>query len=202
MKLYYTPGACSQAPHIALSEAGAAFEAVKVDLAAKKLADGTDYRSVNHKGAVPALELDDGSVLTENAAILQYIGEQKSDMLPATGMKRYRLLEWLTYISTELHKGFGPLWNPSTPEEYKKATRETLANKFDYLQERLGDAPYLTGDTFSLADAYAFVILNWSGMHDIDLSRWPGLTAYVARIAARPAVRQVLEAEGLLKQPA
>jgi glutathione S-transferase len=200
VKLYYTPGACSQAPHIALNEAQTSFEAIKVDLAAKKLEDGTDYRSINPKGAVPALELDDGSVLTENAAILQYIGEQKSgDLLPATGMKRYRLLEWLTFISTELHKGFGPLWNPSTPEDYKQATRETLAKKFDYLQERLGDEPYLTGEAFTLADAYAFVILNWTRLHNIDLSRWPGLAAYVQRVARRPAVHQTLQAEGLVK---
>ena len=202
MKLYYTPGACSQAPHIVLREAGTAFEAVKVDLAAKRTESGEDYWQINPKGSVPALELDDGSVLTENAAILQYIGEQKSDLLPATGMKRYRLLEWLTFISTELHKGFGPLWNPATPDAYKETTRQLLAKKFDYLQEQLGDEPYLTGDTFSLADAYAFVILNWTRIHNIDLSRWPGLTAYVARIAQRPAVREVLEAEGLVKQDA
>lgn len=203
MKLYYTPGACSQAPHIVLREAGLPFEPVKVDLAAKRTESGDDYWKINGKGAVPALGLEDGTVLTENAAILQYLADQTSgDLLPSSGIKRYRLLEWLNFIATELHKGFGPLWNPATPEEYKQATREALGKKFDYLQERLGDEPYLAGDTFSLADAYAFVILNWTRIHNIDLSRWPGLTAYVARIAERPAVRQVLEAEGLVKQDA
>jgi len=200
MKLYYSPGACSQAPHIALREAGVSFEAIKVDLKTKRTESGEDYRAINPKGAVPALGLDDGSVLTENAAILQYIGEQKAgDLLPATGMKRYRLLEWLNYIATELHKGFGPLWNPATPDDYKETTRKVLAGKFDYLQAQLGDQPYLTGEQFTVADAYAFVILGWTRIHGIDLSRWPGLVAYVGRIAERPAVRATLEAEGLGK---
>jgi glutathione S-transferase len=201
MKLFFTPGACSQAPHIALREAGASFDLVKVDLATKRTDDGGDYREINSKGAVPALQLDDGTVLTENGAILQYIADQHGgDLMPDSGMKRYRLLEWLNFIATELHKGFGPLWNPATPEDFKETTRQVLAGKFDYLQQQLGDSPFLTGENFTIADAYAYVILNWTGMHKIDLSRWPRLTAFVDRVGQRPAVREALEAEGLVKQ--
>lgn len=203
MKLYYTPGACSQAPHIALREAGASFDLVKVDLAAKRTENGDDYKTINPKGAVPALELDDGSVLTENATILQYIADQiGGDLMPASGVRRYRLLEWVNFIATELHKGFGPLWNPATPDAFKDTTRKLIGTKFDYVQQQLGDGPYLTGESFTIADAYLFVILNWTKIHDIDLSRWPGLTRFVDRVAQRPAVQDVLEAEGLVKQPA
>lgn len=202
MKLYYAPGACSLAPHIALREAGLPFDLVKVDLRAKKLDGGEDYLAINPKGAVPAIGLDDGAVLTENAAILQYIGDQApaSGLLPELGnFKRYRVLEWINYVSTELHKGFGPLWNPTTAPEAKEATRQLLAKKFDYVQERLGDGSYLMGDAFTAPDAYLFVILNWTGMHDIDLSRWPGLGAFMERMKARPAVQEALKAEGLVK---
>jgi glutathione S-transferase len=200
VKLYYTPGACSQAPHIALRETGAHFDLVKIDLATKKTEDGSDYRRINPKGAVPALELGDGSVLTENAAILQYIADELGgDLIPVEGLRRYRLLEWLNYIATELHKGFGPLWNPATPDAYKDATREVLAGKFDYVQQRLGDGPFLTGEEFTIADAYAFVILNWTKIHQIDLSRWPGLTTFARRVAERPSVQATLRAEGLIE---
>jgi glutathione S-transferase len=201
MKLYYAPGACSLAPHIALREAGIPFDLVKVDLVAKRTESGEDYKAVNPKGAVPALGLDDGSVLTENAAILQYVADQGGGdlMPPMMSMKRYRVLEWLNYIATELHKGFGPLWNPATPADYKEATRQALAQKFDYLQAQIGDGPYLTGADFSIADAYAFVVLNWTRVHDIDLSRWPGLAAFSGRVAQRPAVQDALRAEGLVK---
>jgi glutathione S-transferase len=200
MKLYYAPGACSLAPHITLREAGIPFDLVKVDLIAKRTESGEDYKAINIKGAVPALGLDDGSVLTENAAILQYVADQGGGdlMPPMMSMKRYRVLEWLNYIATELHKGFGPLWNPATPADYKEATRQALAQKFDYLQAQIGDGPYLTGADFSIADAYAFVILNWTRVHDIDLSRWPGLTAFSGRVAQRPAVQDALRAEGLV----
>ena len=203
MKLYYSPGACSMAPHIVLRETGADVTLAKVDLAAKKLDDGSDYRAINPKGAVPALELADGSVLTENAAILQYIADEHSggDLIPLSGIRRYRVLEWLTYISTELHKGFGPLWNPSFSAEAKELARKYLGVKFDFVQERMGDAPYLTGEAFTIADAYLFVILNWTGIHGIDLSRWPGLTAFVQRVGARPAVQEAQGAAGLAKQP-
>jgi glutathione S-transferase len=200
MKLYYTPGACSQAPHIALREAALPFDPVLVDLKAKKLPGGEDYFAVNPKGSVPALGLDDGEVLTENAAILQYVGDQApgSDLLPQLGdFRRYRVLEWLNYIATELHKGFGPLWNPASSAEAKDAARDLLAKKFDYVQQRLGDGPYLLGEAFTAPDAYLFVVLSWTQIHQIDLSRWPGLTSYVSRVAERPAVRETLRAEGL-----
>ena len=202
MKLYYAPGACSQAPHIALREARLAFDAVQTDIRAKRLASGEDYLAINPKGAVPALGLDDGSVLTENAAILQYVGDQapESGLLPRLGdFKRYRVLEWLNYIATELHKGFAPLWNPTAAPEAKEAARELLAKKFDYVQEQLGQGPYLLGGSFTVPDAYLFVILNWTRVHHIDLSRWPGLTAFAGRVAARPAVQETLRAEGLVK---
>ena len=200
MKLYYAPGACSQAPHIALREAGLGFEPVKTDIRAKKLEDGTDYRTVNPKGAVPALGLESGDVLTENAAVLQYIGDQSGGrtLLPDGGMRRYRVLEWLTYVSSELHKGFGPLWKGGSDEEKAKA-REALGQKFDFVAEQLGEKPYITGDDFTLADAYLFVMLGWTRIHDIDLNRWPKLVEYRDRVAARPAVRETLEVEGLLK---
>jgi glutathione S-transferase len=148
---------------------------------------------------VPAIELEDGSVLTENAAILQYIGDRTDGALmpELLSIKRYRLLEWLNYIATELHKGFGPLWNPATPADYKDSTREALGHKFDFVQDRIGAGPYLTGEDFTIADAYLFVILNWTRIHDIDLGKWPGLTAFVQRVAARPAVQEALKAEGL-----
>ena len=204
MKLYYTPGACSQAPHIVLREAGLTFDLVQVDLAAKRTQSGEDYLSINPKGAVPALGLDDGSALTENAVILQYLADQAPavGLIPPGGIERYRLLEWVNYIATEIHKGFGPLWNPVTPDAFKQTTRELLGKKFDFLQAALRDRPYITGERFTIADAYAFVVLNWTAMHDIDLSRWPGLTAFVARVAQRPAVRAALEAEGLLRADA
>jgi glutathione S-transferase len=175
---------------------------VLVDLRAKKLPGGEDYFAVNPKGSVPALGLDDGEVLTENAAILQYLGDQAPDsgLLPGLGdFRRYRALEWLNYIATELHKGFGPLWNPSSTPEAKDAARDLLAKKFDYVQQRLGDGPYLLGDTFTAPDAYLFVVLGWTRIHRIDLSRWPGLTAYAARVAERPAVQATLRTEGLVK---
>ncbi|HEY0115810.1 MAG TPA: glutathione transferase GstA [Allosphingosinicella sp.] len=200
MKLYYSPGACSQAPHIALREAGLAFDLVKADIRAKKLEDGSSYLDINPKGAVPALGLDDGAVLTENAAILQYIGDQapQSGLFPVAGdFQRYRVLEWLNYVATELHKGFAPLWNPTSPDSLKQATRELLAKKFDYVQEQLGERPCLLGEQFTLPDAYLFVILGWTRIHGIDLSRWPGLGAYAARVAERPAVDATLRAEGL-----
>lgn len=200
MKLYYTPGACSQAPHIALNEAGLQFDPVLVDLRAKKLPGGDDYFAVNPKGSVPALGLDDGEVLTENAAILQFIGDQApaSGLLPQLGdFRRYRAIEWLNYIATELHKGFGPLWNPSSTPEAKDGARDLLAKKFDYVQQRLGDGPYLLGGAFTAPDAYLFVVLGWTRIHQIDLSRWPGLVAYVSRVSERPAVQATLQKEGL-----
>jgi len=200
MKLYYAPGACSQAPHIVAREAGLPVELVQVEFPSKRTPDGGSLYDVNPKGAVPALKLDDGNVLTENAVILQYLADQAPDSalaLPRSGIDRYRQLEWLNFIATELHKGFGPLWNPATPDAFKEATREALGKKFDYLQQQIGEGPYILGDRFSILDAYAFAVLNWTRIHQIDIGRWPGLAAYLGRVAARPAVQETLRAEGL-----
>jgi glutathione S-transferase len=202
MKLYFAPGACSQAPHIVLHELGLSHDAARVNFPSKTLDDGTSYLQVNPKGAVPALELDGGEVLTENAVIMQYLGDRAGspELLPPLGdFRRYRVLEWVNYIATELHKGFGPLWNPASAPEWKAATRELVGKKFDYVEGRLGDGPYLMGERFTIADAYLFVILGWTTMHDIDLARWPNLTAFRERVMQRPAVRHVLQFEGLLE---
>lgn len=202
MKLYYSPGACSQAPHIALIEAGLPFELAKVDLATKRLESGEDYLAINSKGAVPAIELDDGELLTENAVVLQYI----ADRAPAAGlispfgtMARYRLLEWLNYIATELHKGFAPLFHPAGSEADKAAARDALTAKFDYVAARIGDGPYLTGAAFTVADAYLFVVLRWTRIFHIDLARWPPLAALVGRVGERPAVQAALHTEGFAR---
>ena len=200
LKLYYSPGACSQAAHIVLHETGFSHDSIRVDLRAKTIEDGSDYRRINPKGAVPALELENGEVLSENAVILQYLGDRSgsSDLLPPLGdFRRYRVLEWLNFVATELHKGFGPLWNPAAASEWKQAARDQLGKKFDFVEQQLGDGPFLTGDAFTIADAYLFVMLGWTAMHDIDLARWPGLTAFQERAAQRPSVRQVLQFEGL-----
>ena len=202
MKLYHAPGACSLAPHIALNEAGLKFDAVKVDLKKHQLADGTDYYTINPKGSVPLLELPDSKRLSEVAVILQYIADRKPGTLaPAFGsMERYRLMEWLNFIATELHKQFGPLWDPSTPDATKEKQRATLAKRFDYVSTTLSVQPYLTGDAFSIADAYLFTVLNWTGMLKVDLSPWPALQQFQARVAARPKVHATLVAEGLAKE--
>lgn len=201
MKLYYAPGACSQAPHIVLNELGRAVELVKVDLVKHTLPDGSDFRAVNPKGYVPLLELDDGTRITEVNVILQYLADLEPGALaPVFGtLERWRLMEWLAYISTEVHKGFGPLWNPATPPEVRERTVQALGNRFALIAKTLGEQPYLTGKDFTVADAYLFVILNWSGMLKVDLSPWPALAAFQARVAARPAVQATLKAEGLLK---
>ena len=188
MKLYFAPGACSLAPHIALREAGIAFEAVKVDLRKHELADGTDYYGIHPKGYVPFAVLDDGKPLSEVAVILQYIADRKPGTLaPAFGsMERYRVMEWLNFIATELHKGFGPLWHADTPEATKEKARATLAKRFEIVAKPLAAQSYLTGETFTIADAYLFVILNWAGMLKVDLSPWPALPAFLARVAAAP----------------
>jgi len=202
MKLYYSPGACSLAPHIALSESGLDYAAVKVDLGKHQLADGTDYYTINPKGYVPLLETDDGTRLAEVAVILQYIADRNPGTLaPAFGsMERYRLMEWLNFIATEIHKQFGPLWDPSTPDATKERQRATLAKRFDYVSKTLSVQLYLTDDRFSIADAYLFTVANWAGMLKIDLSPWPALQQFLARVAARPKVRATLVAEGLAKE--
>jgi glutathione S-transferase len=202
MKLYYTPAACSQAPHIVLHELGLPVEAVKVDLPAHTLPDGSDYHAVNPKGYVPFLVLDDGTTLSEAHVILQYIADQKPGTLaPEFGtIERWKLMEWLGFIATEVHKGFGPLWSPKTPAEVRKTTVEALGKRFTLLVETLGKQPYLTGEDFTIADAYLFVILNWTKVHKVDLSRWPALIKFQARVASRPAVQATLQDEGLIAE--
>lgn len=194
MKLYYSPGACSLSDHIALVESGLEHELAKVDLKAKTVEGEGDYRAINPKGSVPALRLDDGSVLTENAAILQYIGDRAENLLPeAHSMERYRLQEWLSYIGSELHKGFGPFFRGGDTEAAKKV----LAIRFAHLDASLADRDYLMGESFSVADAYAFTVLRWTKRFDISLDAYPALSAYVARVGSRPKVMEAMAAEGL-----
>ena len=203
MKLYYSPGACSQAVHIVLHETGFSHDSIRVDLKAKTLEDGSDYLRINPKGAVPALDIGNGEVLTENAVILQYLGDRagSSDMLPPLGdFRRYRVLEWLNFVATELHKGFGPLFNPAASEDSRQLARDMLARKFEYVERELGDGPYLMGERLTLPDAYLFVMLGWTRMSRIDLGGLPGLTAFRERLKQRPSVRQVLEFEGLVEK--
>jgi glutathione S-transferase len=204
MKLYHSPAACSLAPHIALYETGLPFTAAKVDLRTHKLADGTDYYAINPKGYVPLLELDNGERLAEVAVILQYIADRKPGTIaPAFGtMERYHLMEWLNFIATEVHKQYSPLWNPGTPDATKEVQRTKLATRFDYITITLANQPYLTGETFTVADAYLFTVVNWSGLLKVDLAPWPALQQFQARVAARPNVRKAMEAEGLIKNPA
>ena len=204
MKLYYAPAACSLAPHIALAEAGLPHELVRIDLRTHTLPDGSDYAAVNPKGYVPVLELDDGTRLTEAAVILQYIADRNPGTLaPAFGsIERYRLMEWLNFIATELHKGFGPLWKPNTPAEYRTIVVDALGKRFDFIAPVLAAQAYLTGERFTIADAYLFTILSWAKHLKVDLARWPVLTQYLERVAARPKVQDALRAEHLLKAAA
>lgn len=205
MRLYYAPGACSLAPHIVAREAGVSIELVKVDLATKKTESGSDFLKVNAKGSVPALVLEDGTILTEAAVVIQFIADlaPEAGLLPArASFDRYRALEWLNFVATELHKGFGPLWRSDTPEAMRVIVKDTLATKFSYLDRHLADREVLLGDSFSAIDAYAFTTLNWAAFMGIDLARWPNVVAYLDRIAARPAVRAAMVAEGLVKEAA
>jgi glutathione S-transferase len=202
MKLFYSSGACSMSPHIVLLEAGLSATMVKVDLAAKKTADGGDYWAVNSKGAVPALQLDDGQVLTEGPAIVQYLADLKpeSGLAPRAGsFARYRLMEMLNYITSEVHKGFSPLFNPKITPDWKEATLTALGKKFDWLSKQLDGKTFLLGESFSVADAYLFTVLGWTKPTKIDLSKWPVLAAYHSNIAKRPKVQEAMRAEGLLK---
>ncbi|HUK66319.1 MAG TPA: glutathione transferase GstA [Anaeromyxobacteraceae bacterium] len=200
MKLYYSPGACSLSPHIVLREAAIPFELERVDTQAGRTERGRDFRTVNPKGYVPALELDHGEVLTEGPAIVQYLADLVPELElapPAGTFERYRLQEWLNYITSELHKSLGGLFNPKMPAEFQKATRDAIAGKFDYLVKALEKKTFVLGNGFTVADAYLFVVLSWTAHLQIDLSRWPALTAYQARVSARPAVKAALMAEGL-----
>ncbi|WP_198970604.1 glutathione transferase GstA [Xylophilus sp. ASV27] len=202
MKLYYSPGACSLSPHIALHEAGLAFEAIPAPTKTHQLPDGSDYYAINPLGYVPLLEMDDGTRLREGPAIVQYIADlvPTRNLAPANGtLARYRLQEWLNFIATELHKGFGPLFNPATPDEMKKAARDKLAGRLAFVNGQLDGKDYLAGEHFSVADGYLFTVVNWSGRVGVDLSAVPNVTAHHARVAARPAVQAALKAEGLLK---
>jgi glutathione S-transferase len=199
LTLYYSIGACSQAPHIILHEAGFAHDSIKVDLKAKHTERGEDYLTVNPKGAVPALRLDNGEILTENAVVLQYLGDQAGGFLlpPVGDFRRYRVLEWLNFVATELHKGFGPFFKP-TSEDTKQFARDLVSSKFDFVEGQIGDKPFLLGEAFTLPDAYLFVMLGWTGAARLDLGRWPKLQAYRQRLEQRPSVRRVLEYEGLV----
>ena len=202
MKLYYSPGACSLSPHIALREAGLPVELVLASTKTHKLQDGTDFYTINSKGYVPLLELDDGQRLSEGPAIVQYIADQAPDkqLAPANGtMARYRLQEWLNFITTELHKGFSPLFNPATPEEAKTMARAKLAERLKWVDGQLEGKQYLMGDQFSVADGYLFTVSNWGALVGVDVSGYANLVAFRARVAARPAVQEAMKAEGLLK---
>jgi glutathione S-transferase len=201
MKLYYSPGACSLSPHIALREAGLKFDLVRVDLATKKTEAGDDFRAVNPNGYVPVLILDDGMVLMEGPAIVQYVADQApgKHLAPENGtLPRYRLQSLLNFISTELHKSFTPLFNPAASEDWKQSAREVIAERLTYLQGQMA-GPYLLGEQFSVADGYLFTVLGWCKYVNFDLSPWPRLGEYLGRIAARPAVLEALKAEGLVK---
>ena len=202
MKLYYAPGACSLASHIALHETGLPFEIDKLNVPTKTTASGEDFMRINPKGYVPTLRLDDGNILTEGAAILQYIADQKpeSGLAPKAGtLERYRLQEWLTFIGTEIHKSYSPMFNKAAPEEVKTYAQNLLAKRLGYVEAQLANMTYLVGDHFTVADAYFFVVASWSGHVGFDLSPFPRIKEYLARVAARPAVQAAMKAEGLLK---
>ena len=202
MKLYYSPGACSQAPHILLHEIGLSHDSAKVDLKAKTVEGGDNFLAINPKGSVPVLELDSGEVLTENAVILQYLGDRSGlgEVLPPLGnFRRYRVLEWVNFITTELHKSFSPLFKPDASDETKAFFKKAIGERFEYVDKKLGDGPFLMGDTLTLPDPYLFVMLGW-GEKMIGLNRWPNLKAFRARMMERPSVRQVLRFEGLLTE--
>jgi glutathione S-transferase len=203
MKLYYAPGACSLSPHIVLREAGLSADLEQVDLRAKKTKGGSDYTSINPKGQVPALILDDGQLLTEGPAIVQYLADQKPDsgLAPRNGtVERYRLQEWLNFITSELHKSFGALFQPTTPDDYKSIARDNVVRRFAFVDQQLGrGGPYLMGSQFTVADAYLYVMCTWAGFMKIDLGQWPNLNAYAARVGERPRVKETMREEGLAK---
>jgi len=202
MKLYYLTAACSLASNISLREAGLKFELVKVDRHTKMTADGVDYREVNPKGYVPALRLDTGEVLTENDAILQYIADRNpaAKLAPPAGtFERYRLIEWLSFVSTELHKSFTPLFRAEAPDAAKEYARKVLYGRLDYLEKAFGTRTFLVGEQFTVADAYLYVVLGWGAHVAVDLARWPQLKRFHERIGSRPHVMEALGSEGLLK---
>jgi len=202
MKLYYSPGACSLSPHIVLREAELKFDLIKVERS-KQTSDGRDFKLINPKGYVPLLELDNGEYLSEGPAIVQYIADRapQKQLAPENGsLPRYRLQEWLNYITSELHKSYGPLFYPNTPDVYKPIVKENLAARYEFINASLAGKSYLLGNTFSVADAYLFVVTNWAGHVGLDLSKNTNVVAFQDRVRARPAVQAALEAEGLLKK--
>ncbi|MCW5669412.1 MAG: glutathione transferase GstA [Hydrogenophaga sp.] len=201
MKLYYSPGACSLSPHIALHEAGLAFEAIPAPTKTHQLPDGTDYYTINPLGYVPLLELDSGERLREGPAIVQYIADQvpQKNLAPANGtMARYHLQEWLNFIGTEVHKGFSPLFNPATPDEVKATTKERLGQRLKWVDSQLAGKQYLLGNDYSVADGYLFTVTNWAPRVGVDITGLANLAAYRARVGARPAVQAAMKAEGLI----
>jgi glutathione S-transferase len=205
MQLYYTPGVCSLASHIILREAGAKFDLVRADIKTKKLADGGDFFAVNSKGAVPVLKLDDGQLLTEGPAILQYIADQNpaAKLAPPNGtIERLRVQEWLNFVTSELHKTFTPLFDASADPKVKEYYQNLLSKKLTWLNGSLAGKAFLTGNDFTIADAYAFVVLNWTNFLGIDLSQYPNIQDFQSRVAARPKVQEALAAEGLVKKAA
>ena len=205
MKLYYAPGACSLSPHIVARELGLPIQLQKVSTKDKTIEGGGDFWQVNPRGYVPVLELDSGERRTEGPAIVQYLADQKPEagLAPKNGtMERYRVQEWLNFLTSEVHKQFTPLFKPNTPDEYKKIAKENLANRFNWLDQQLAGKDYLTGKQFTVADAYAFVLLGWTKPTQIDLARWPNLQAFHKRVASRPKVKEALQAEGLLPKEA
>jgi glutathione S-transferase len=202
MKLYYMPGACSLSPHIVLNESGLAFDKVKVDGKTKATDAGGDFRTANPLGYVPLLELDDGTRITEGPAIVQWIADKVPDKKlapPAGSMERVKLQSWLNFVTSELHKGFSPLFNAAMPDEAKKIFRERLASRFAHLDKHLASNDYLMGKEFSVADAYLFVVSNWAARVDVDLAPYANVLAYRKRVGARPAVQAAMKAEGLIK---
>jgi glutathione S-transferase len=202
MKLYYSPGACSLSPHIVLREAGLAFEPVLASTKTHKLQDGTDYYTINPKGYVPLLELDNGERLSEGPAIVQYVADQVpgKKLAPPNGtFERYRLQEWLNFITSELHKGFGNLFNPAMPEEGKAVARARVTDRLKWVDTQLAGKQYLMGDQFTVADAYLFTVLRWSDRVKLDISAFKNVVAFMARVQARPKVQEAMKAEGLIQ---
>ena len=202
MKLYYSPGACSLSPHIVLEETGLPYEAILASTKSHKLQDGTDFYTINPLGYVPFLVLDNGQTLREGPVIVQYLADQApaKHLIPAAGtLERYRVLEWLNFIGTELHKGFGPLFNPATPADYKPTVLAQLRKRFEWVEKELGGKDYLTGAQFCVADAYLFTVSNWAGHVGLELGDLPQLQAYRQRVGSRPAVQAAMRAEGLIK---
>jgi glutathione S-transferase len=205
MKLYFSPGACSLSPHIVLIEAGLAFEPVLASTKSHKLPDGTDYYAINPLGYVPLLELDDGTFLREGPVIVQYIADQAplKNLAPANGtLQRYRLQEWLNFFGTEIHKNFGPMFNPATPEETKTQSRTKLTQRYAWIEQQLAGKQYLMGDHFSVADAYLFTVTNWAKPLGLDLGACPQVQAWHARVGERPAVKEAMAAETAAKATA